>query len=260
MRRVFCAFGKWETLALVLNFSAYSCTLEAERGNKDMKRYDAILFDVDDTLLDFKQSEHMALQQLLASFNVRMTDELKQQYVTINHDLWRAFERGEIMKEEVLIGRHTKLFDLLGMKIDGAAVEQRYREHLHTGVHIIDGALELVQTLSEKYPLYIVTNGVTETQLKRLEASGLLPYFKDVFVSEATGSQKPMKPFFDYVFDRVPNVSPDRGLIVGDSLTADIAGGRMYGLDTCWYNPHEIAATVETTYEIQDLNELKSIL
>ena len=158
------------------------------------------------------------------------------------------------------MGRHTQLFDTLGITIDAHEVEQRYRNHLHSGVHIIDGALELVQTLSEQYPLYIVTNGVTETQFKRLEASGLLPYFQDVFVSDATGSQKPMKPFFDYVFDRVPHVAPERGLIVGDSVTADIAGGRMYGLDTCWYNPHEIAATVETTYEIQDLNELTSIL
>ncbi|WP_215189265.1 YjjG family noncanonical pyrimidine nucleotidase [Exiguobacterium sp. s6] len=225
-----------------------------------MKRYEAILFDVDDTLLDFKQSEHVALEQLLAAHNVRMTDELKQQYVMINNGLWRAFERGEVGREDVLMGRHTQLFDTLGITIDAHEVEQRYRDHLHAGVHIIDGALELVRTLSEQYPLYIVTNGVTETQFKRLEASGLLPYFQDVFVSDATGSQKPMKPFFDYVFDRVPNVAPERGLIVGDSLTADIAGGRMYGLDTCWYNPHEIAATVETTYEIQDLHELKSIL
>ncbi|TCI21372.1 YjjG family noncanonical pyrimidine nucleotidase [Exiguobacterium sp. SL-9] len=225
-----------------------------------MKRYEAILFDVDDTLLDFKQSEHVALKQLLAAHNVRMTDELKQQYVTINNGLWRAFERGEVGREDVLMGRHTQLFDTLGITIDAHEVEQRYRDHLHAGVHIIDGALELVQTLSEQYPLYIVTNGVTETQFKRLEASGLLPYFQDVFVSDATGSQKPMKPFFDYVFDRVPNVAPERGLIVGDSLTADIAGGRMYGLDTCWYNPHEVAASVETTYEIQDLHELKSIL
>jgi len=200
------------------------------------------------------------LEQLLAAHNVRMTDELKQQYVTINNGLWRAFERGEVGREDVLMGRHTQLFDTLGITIDAHEVEQRYRDHLHAGVHIIDGALELVRTLSEQYPLYIVTNGVTETQFKRLEASGLLPYFQDVFVSDATGSQKPMKPFFDYVFDRVPNVAPERGLIVGDSLTADIAGGRMYGLDTCWYNPHEIAATVETTYEIQDLHELKSIL
>lgn len=225
-----------------------------------MKRYEAILFDVDDTLLDFKQSEHVALGQMLASYNVQMTNELKQQYEVINGELWRAFERGEVAREDVLFGRHTQLFQALGMEIDGIDVENRYREHLHQGVHIIDGALELVQELSEDYPLYIVTNGVTDTQFKRLEVSGLLPYFKEVFVSDATGSQKPMKPFFDYVFNRIPGLSAERGLIVGDSLTADIAGGRMAGLDTCWYNPNEIAATVETTYEIKALHELKTIV
>ncbi|WED55490.1 YjjG family noncanonical pyrimidine nucleotidase [Exiguobacterium profundum] len=225
-----------------------------------MKRYEAILFDIDDTLLDFKQSEHVALEQLLASFNVRMTDEVKSRYVDINSGLWRAFERGEVDREEVLIGRHTKLFDSLGLTVDGPQVEQQYRDYLHAGVHMIEGALEIVQTLSAHYPLYIVTNGVTETQFKRLESSGLLPYFQDIFVSDATGSQKPMKPFFDYVFDRIPNVEPEKGLIIGDSVTADIAGGRMYGLDTCWFNPNEVAATIESTYEIRHLNELKSLL
>ena len=173
-----------------------------------MKRYEAILFDIDDTLLDFKQSEHVALEQLLASYNVRMTDEVKLRYVDINTGLWRAFERGEVDRDEVLIGRHTKLFDSLGLTVDGPQVEQQYRDYLHAGVHMVDGALEVVQKLSNDYPLYIVTNGVTETQFKRL----------------------------------------------------DIAGGRMYGLDTCWFNPNEVAATIESTYEIQHLNELKSLL
>ena len=225
-----------------------------------MKPYDAIFFDIDDTLLDFRQSEHVALEQLLASYNVRMTPALKEQYVTINDALWRAFERGEVGREEVLMGRHTQLFNQLGQTIDAYEVEQRYRDYLHVGVHVVDGALEIVRTLSETYPLYIVTNGVTETQFKRLEASGLLPYFHDVFVSDATGSQKPMKAFFDYVFDRVPAFEPRRGLIVGDSQTADIAGGRLAGLDTCWFNPNELAATVEATYEIRHLDELNRIV
>jgi len=112
------------------------------------------------------------------------------------------------------------------------------------------------------YDLYIVTNGVSKTQYKRLRASGLYPLFKDVFVSEDTGSQKPMKAYFDYVFARIANFDVNQALIIGDSLSADIKGGQLAGLDTCWFNPEKKPnhTKIVPTYEIQKLEELYRIL
>lgn len=116
--------------------------------------------------------------------------------------------------------------------------------------------------MQHEYDLYIVTNGVSETQDKRLRASGLQPFFKNVFVSEDTGFQKPMKEYFDFVFARIPSFSLEQGLIIGDSLSSDIRGGILAGMDTCWFNPKKKPnnTEIEPTYQIQKLEELYQIL
>jgi len=108
---------------------------------------------------------------------------------------------------------------------------------------------------------FILTNGVSKTQHKRLRASGLYPLLKDVFVSEDTGFQKPMKEFFDYVFTRIPNFDVKQALIIGDSLSSDIKGGQLAGLDTCWYTPERKPNNTDIvpTYEIQKLKDIYHI-
>ena len=53
----------------------------------------------------------------------------------------------------------------------------------------------------------MVTNGTSSTQYKRLVASGLDSFMKDIFVSEDAGSQKPRKEYFDYCFSRIPDAT-----------------------------------------------------
>ena len=92
-------------------------------------------------------------------------------------------------------------------------MNQAYRQYLEEGHQMIDGAYELIERLSHLFDLYIVTNGVSRSQYKRLGDSGLYPFFKDVFVSEDTGFQKPMKEYFDYVFARIPGFLPRADLL-----------------------------------------------
>ena len=110
--------------------------------------------------------------------------------------------------------------------------------------------------------MYIVTNGDSETQHKRLKDSCLYPFFKEIFVSDEIGFQKPQKEFFDYVFARIPNFSVEKGIIIGDSLSADIKGGYLSGIDSCWINPEMLPndTNIIPTYQIQKLDELYHIL
>jgi len=126
----------------------------------------------------------------------------------------------------------------------------------------MEGAMELVQTLAPLYELYIVTNGTTETQYKRLGDSGLSPYFKDIFISGEIGSRKPMKAFFDHCFEKAPHLSPEDVLIIGDSLSSDIQGGNNAGIDACWMNAENKIndTSAVPTYEIHKLAELYDIL
>ncbi len=227
-----------------------------------MKNYQALFFDVDDTLLDFGAAETAALRLLFEEQKIALTAEIEADYKRINRGLWKSFEAGELDRDEVVNSRFARLFKEYGQEVDGTALEKKYRGYLEEGHQLVDGAFELITDLQDRYDLYIVTNGVSKTQAKRLRNSGLHPLFKSIFVSEDTGFQKPMKEFFDYVFAQIPALSVERSLIIGDSLSADIKGGQLAGLDTCWFNPERKAndSGIVPTYEIQTLDQLYRIL
>ncbi|MCG7409301.1 YjjG family noncanonical pyrimidine nucleotidase [Paenibacillus sp. ACRRX] len=227
-----------------------------------MQKYKTLLFDVDDTLLDFGAAEKLALEMLFKGEQALLTPEIEAQYKKINHTLWKSFEEGKLDRDEVVNTRFSILFKQYGKDVDGTVLENNYRTYLEQGHQLVNGAFDLIMDLHQKYDLYIVTNGVSKTQYKRLRDSGLYPMFKDIFVSEDTGFQKPMKEYFDYVFARIPNFAAEQTLIVGDSLSADIKGGHLAGIDTCWFNPEMIPnhSDIIATYQIQKLEELYSIL
>jgi 2-haloacid dehalogenase len=242
--------------------TAYKRTLIFMEDSTTMKNYQALFFDVDNTILDFTKTEQEALPRLFQQHGLPIDEEAMTAYRTINKRLWSSFENGEIDRDTVVQSRFREFSALYGRETNGAELDAAYRELLGQGTHMIVGATKLLAELSKHYPLYIVTNGVSETQYRRLKATGLLPYFQAVFVSEDTGFQKPMAEFFDYVFERVPDVSPKRSLIIGDSLAADILGGQQAGMHTCWFNPGKLPnhLAIQPDYEISTLEELKNLL
>lgn len=227
-----------------------------------MKEYQFLFFDLDDTLLDFHAAETLALPKLFEAHQVPLTPEIHSVYKEINAGLWQALEEGQITREQLLETRFGKTFEHFGRKVDGLALDAEYRSYLAESKVFVEGALEVIQTLAPKYELYITSNGISDTQNKRLEVTGLGPYFKQVFVSENTGFQKPMKQFFDYVFERIPHFDPAKAIIIGDSYSADIIGGAGAGIDTCWLNPLHKEATheIKATYTIEKLAQLLPIL
>ncbi|MBD1373243.1 noncanonical pyrimidine nucleotidase, YjjG family [Hazenella sp. IB182357] len=227
-----------------------------------MEKYQTLFFDVDDTLLNFAAAERDALRLLFANYQLPFTSEHETHYKTINQKLWQSYENGQMSREQVLNTRFSLLLETYGQQEDGRMMETKYRHFLEKGHELMEGAFELISNLHHHHDLYIVTNGVSTTQYKRLRSAKLDHFFKDIFVSEDTGYQKPMKAFFDYVFARIPHFSDKKGLIIGDSLTADIKGGQQAGLDTCWFNPSRKhnETTIHPTYEIHHLEELYPIL
>lgn len=227
-----------------------------------MNKFETLLFDVDETLLNFKEGQHNAITQLFISQGVDLTPDIRQRYETKNTALWHAFEKGELAKERVLADRFTYIFNECGLVKDGAEMDRIFREYLKEEAILLEGAFEMVAELSESHQLYVVTNGVSTTQYRRLEKSELKPYFNDIFVSEDTGYQKPMPEFFNYAFERIEQFNPAKTMIIGDSLIADIQGGNNAGIASCWYNPDRLNrhADIIPTYEIQELSQLRDIV
>ncbi|MFV0560241.1 MAG: YjjG family noncanonical pyrimidine nucleotidase [Enterococcus sp.] len=224
--------------------------------------YKTLLFDVDDTLLDFQLAEEQALQELFAQQGIELTPEIATSYRALNHHLWREFEKGNMTRDYLTENRFGLLFQQFGKTVDSVMMENQYRGYLNQGHELVENSKEIIRDLAQKADLYIVSNGVSATQRLRLEAAGLLPYFKDIFVSEDTGYQKPMKEFFDYVFARIPAIDLDQTVIIGDSLTSDIKGGNGVGIDTIWFNRNKLpeSAEITPTYRIDHLQEIYTIL
>ncbi|NEW66149.1 noncanonical pyrimidine nucleotidase, YjjG family [Carnobacteriaceae bacterium zg-84] len=226
-----------------------------------LKNYKTLLFDIDDTLLDFKKAEHIAFKQLLAHHNIDYTDTTFQLYLSINEPLWKDYELGKLDRATVLSSRFEQFFAHYQLSVSGKECDILYRSYLTIGNQLLDGALELIDTVSKTHQLAIVTNGVYDTQMARLKNNGLLPYFKHIFVSDKVGFQKPDKRFFDTIWQEMNITDTSSVLIIGDSLGADIKGGQNAGIDTCWINPTHQPNTLShpITYTVDALQDLYTL-
>lgn len=228
-----------------------------------MRTYRDILLDVDGTLLDFGAAEQVGIAAVLARYGFEADEERIRLYHRINGAAWAAFERGEVTKERLVEERFETFFQELGKNVNGREAEDLYRSYLDQSAVLIDGAEDICRYLKERgYGLYVVTNGTSTTQYKRLALSELDAYMDGIFVSEDAGSQKPQKEYFDYCFARIPQADPSRMLLVGDSLTSDIKGGINAGVSTCWYNPAGLPERedIRPDRQIRRLEELKELL
>lgn len=223
--------------------------------------YKILLFDLDDTLLDFGANEIDSLNKLFHLHGYVFSDKLFRVYNSINKQLWTDYENGNIALDEVLNSRFSETLLKLGITVDGMEWENQYRELLGNGHQLIDGALELCQSLSVSHRLFVITNGITKTQIKRLKHAGLYRFLEDIFDSQSIGFQKPSKEFFDYVMDHIKDFKIREALIIGDSLNTDIKGGLLSGIDTCWINrkSEKYSAEIQSTYTITSLTELCDI-
>jgi len=224
--------------------------------------YDILLFDADRTLLDFDKSEFMALKQVFQEYKIEFNDARHCKYAKINQTLWDQHELGLISRDRLIYKRFEDFLESENINIDSIEIEERYQFLLSENAYIFDGVLELIKDLSLKYDVYIVTNGVKDTQIKRLAATGIEKYVKDIFISDVIGYQKPSKEYFDIVFSKISNFQKTKALIIGDSLTSDIKGGNNAGIDTCWYNPQRLPQNVDVdvTFEIDSLEILREKL
>lgn len=219
-----------------------------------------ILLDLDDTLLDFHTAEREALSKTLRHFGIEPTGQRIARYSEINKAHWKMLERGEVTRNELRVRRYRVFLEEVGADCDPAEVAARYEARLRQEYAVIPGAIKLLETLKQKYRLYAVTNGSTVNQRPRLEGSGVGKYFDDVFISQEVGHDKPSTAYFDYCFRRIPDFRKEESVIVGDSLTSDITGGKQAGIAAIWYAPGGQEsdlpdATIRTLEELPGLLE-----
>lgn len=226
-----------------------------------MPHYENILIDVDDTLLDFVRAEREAFIKVCAFLQIPYSEALNTHYHNVNIHYWQLHEKGLAEKKDFLPLRFSESFQDFGYQIDGAEANRQYTDFLGEGSYPLPDAVEVLKTLHDRSRVWLVTNGNESVQRRRIEVSPIRHYVEGAFISDCIGFQKPSREFFDEVFRTVP-YSAKRTVIIGDSLTSDIRGGKNAGIDSIWYNPAgkpNDHPDIRPTYEIRDLKELPDI-
>ena len=226
-------------------------------------KYSLILWDADDTLLDFHAAEAYSFKKTMKEEGLPFDEDSVKLYNEINQKMWEQFNLGKISKDALIVERFSKYFEAKGIKEDAERINKMYLENLADCSVLVDGALDIVRKLDELgLEQYIVTNGISHVAHKRIGNSEIKPYIKKIFVSEDVGYAKPDINYFNYVFSNIENFNKDKAIIIGDSCSSDIKGGMNAGISTCLYNPkgNSFADEYKVSYEIKKLDELLDIL
>lgn len=222
-------------------------------------KYKHLLFDADNTLLDFNLSEHHVIRRTFTEFNIRDHEKAIEYYRQISKEIWGELEAGTINMEKLKVDRFSRLLDKMGSDANPKEMAEYFLYTLSESEKTIEGALELCRKLSKNYKLYIASNGFYEVQIRRVKVSGLQPYIHDYFISEEIGHSKPDSRFFLKVIDRIKPYSKEELLMIGDSETSDIKGALSVGIDSVYFNPDGYKSSI-ATYNIKNLTDIYNLL
>lgn len=226
-----------------------------------MNKYNYLIFDLDNTLLDFSQSEINALRGIFTKNGVIFNELTFSTYKEINHELWQKLEEGRIKKETVLTTRFAKFFATQGIQVDGAIADDEYRQLLESRNDLMPGSIELLKDLKAKgYKIYAGTNGVGRTQRKRLANADMTHFFDALYISEEVGFEKPDARFFETIFAKEEIKDLSKVLMIGDSLSSDIRGANRVGIDSIWLNNTSDSVIHDSpTYNCTNLENIKNM-
>lgn len=232
-----------------------------------------LFLDIDNTLLDFDAAAQWGMEQCFVKAGLKYDSSMFPVFEEENNKIWRRIEKGELTMDDLPYVRWQAILKHLGLCADGVEMEMEFRRLLHLSAVPIEGAEEILKYLHDrKYCLCAASNGPYEQQINRLKKADMLKYFTYFFISEKIGADKPSREFFDGCMKEIQDISVEECMMIGDSLTADINGGREYGIKTCWLRRCKNKANVENIgdtdnksgkeadYVIQNLLDLKEIL
>ncbi|MFE8713229.1 pyrimidine 5'-nucleotidase [Aeromonas allosaccharophila] len=218
--------------------------------------YDWVLFDLDETLLDFPVAE--ALARTLTIYGVEADNAAMAQYHTINHGLWQQYNDGEI---DATALQQTR-FALFALQVDAdpMAMNNTFLAQIVALSMPLEGVLDTLQQLRSKVRMGIITNGFSVPQRGRLGKLGWSEWFEPLVISDEIRVTKPDPAIFQHTLSLMGQPDPARVLMVGDNPKTDIAGAAAQGLATCWYNPERQAGDSGATHEIHHFSHLAGIV
>jgi 2-haloacid dehalogenase len=230
--------------------------------------YKTILFDLDDTLIDFQGSQHKSLARLHAEFYSDIDYALfENTYKPINRALWERVGSTEnpIRPNDIKAVRFIEIHKKLKIDREPAAISEIYEELLGETAEWLPRVKSVVEFLHHKgHKMGIVTNGLHKAQYRKYELLELKKWFHAFIVSDTVGIAKPHKQIFDLALSEMfPTPAPparDSILMVGDSLSHDGHGAKNAGIHFCFVSgQHDLIPELKSKLESESESESKNI-
>lgn len=225
-----------------------------------------IFFDLDRTLWDFEANSYDELMAIwkrngLHQRGISLPDEFIKIYKKINEACWEAYRKNEITKEVLRGDRFRKTLAYYGIDDQQLAedIGVQYIANSPQRTKLVEFSHQVLDYLSTKYELHMITNGFEEVQHIKLEKSGLDKYFGEIITSEMAGVKKPDQRIFDLAIEK-SGARPGQSVYVGDDLVVDVLGAISAGWHAIYYNPHRVAHNHSTFADVQCLSEIKHVL
>ena len=237
--------------------------------------YRAIFFDWDDTLGDWALASERAHRDLYDRYRWERFcsfDDWLRTYRAHNEHLWEDYAHGRITRDFLHIDQFRYPLSLFAVPENeypqpDSALGDEYIQLTNRYFALRPDAHRVVTALAPHYPLTIVSNGYVETQYIKLRKSGLQSCFAHTVFSEEAGVAKPDPRIMLLALERnrnqLPNLQPSQVLMVGDSLTTDIAAAQAAGIDSAWLKPHNQPLnppSPQPTYTLSSLSDLLNLL
>ena len=222
-------------------------------------RYDILLCDADDTVLDFQKAMRTSVINAARAVGVKAADKkIIAEFADITVIVWCKLENEGLTRDELDTLRFAMLKERIKEEFDCSAMSDAFMAEMKKTRFVIDGATEFLSEVRARgIKVYIITNGFAPIAVERLKA--VENYVDGVFISDIIGYNKPDTRFFDYVFKELKVTDRSKTLIFGDGVNSDIRGGIDSGVDTCLFDPSgkkECAAD----YRVRTYTELLKIL
>lgn len=225
-----------------------------------------IFFDLDRTLWDFETNSTFALEQLYNDLKMGESVEhfrhFHHTYTRVNAELWQAYGKGKLSKEELRDSRFSKalahhgIFDPeIAKKMSDGYIELSPRQ-----TALFPGAIQMLEELkNEDYRLHIITNGFKEVQHIKLSNSGLTPYFDLILCSEEVGMNKPNREIFQYAQAQT-DCKTQHAIMIGDDMKADVVGALNAGWSAIHFDPERKLQKERNVPRIRELTEIPEIV
>jgi putative hydrolase of the HAD superfamily len=231
-----------------------------------MTKYKNLFIDLDKTLWDFDSNSLITLHELFDTYQlkekgIKNFDCFLTYYKAYNHTLWQKYRKGEIEKEFLSVERFNGTLKNFGINDLEMAKKMAsgYIRISPTKTKLYPNAIEVIEKLSKKYKLHILTNGFSEVQFVKVENSGLAPYFDTIITSEMAGFQKPKPEIFHFTLKKT-GAKKENTLMIGDDLEADILGAKNVGIDQIFVNFEKRPHSEKPLHEVNSLLEILEIL